>query len=109
VTLVRPIPTYGSDSWPLKRKEENMLRIFERRVLRRINGPIEENGIWRSRYNHELHKLCNEPDMVSDQSRSAEMTGTTACNAGSQLYRNPRVLDELADLLPGGRVQLKET
>jgi hypothetical protein len=41
-----------------------MLRIFERRILRRIYSPIKENGIWRSRYNHELYKLYNEPDMV---------------------------------------------
>jgi hypothetical protein len=27
-TLMRPILTYGSESWPLKRKDENMLRIF---------------------------------------------------------------------------------
>jgi hypothetical protein len=39
---------------PLKRKDENMLRIFERRMLRRMYGPIKENDIWRSRYNHEL-------------------------------------------------------
>jgi hypothetical protein len=48
---------------PLK-KDENMLRIFERRMLRRIYGPIKENCIWRSRYNHEIHKLYNEPDIV---------------------------------------------
>jgi hypothetical protein len=88
-----------------------MLRIFERRILRIIYGPIKENGIWKSRYNHELHQICNEPDMVSDQSRAAEMAGTTVCNAGaeplqevnstetsgystSRLYRNKRVLDE---------------
>jgi hypothetical protein len=27
-------------------------------------GPVKENGIWRSRYNHELYKLYNEPDIV---------------------------------------------
>jgi hypothetical protein len=47
-----------------KREEENMLQIFERRILRRIYGPIKENGIWRSRYNHELYKLYNEADVV---------------------------------------------
>jgi hypothetical protein len=41
-----------------------MLQIFKRRILRRIYGPIKENGIWRPRYNHELYKLCNEPDIV---------------------------------------------
>lgn len=46
------------------RKDENMLKIFERRILRRIYGSIKENGIWRSRYNHELYKLYNGPDIV---------------------------------------------
>jgi hypothetical protein len=41
-----------------------MLRIFEARILRRIYGPIKENGIWRSRYNHELYKVHNELDIV---------------------------------------------
>jgi hypothetical protein len=62
--LGRPMLIYGSASWPLTRKDENMLRIFERRTLRRIYGPIKEKGIWRSRYNHDLEKLYNEPGTV---------------------------------------------
>jgi hypothetical protein len=42
-----------------------MLRAFERRILRRIYGPVEENGIWRSRYNHEINKLYSEPDILN--------------------------------------------
>jgi hypothetical protein len=45
-------------------KDENMLRIFERMILRRIDGPIKRNGKWRSRYNHGLHKLYDEADIV---------------------------------------------
>jgi hypothetical protein len=41
-----------------------MLRIFERRILRKIYGPIKENNTWRSRYNHELHQLYNEPGIM---------------------------------------------
>jgi hypothetical protein len=40
-----------------------MLWIFERRMLR-IYGPIKEHGVCRSRSNHELYKLCNEPAIV---------------------------------------------
>jgi hypothetical protein len=62
---VWPIVTYGSESWPLKRKDEHMLQIFERmiRVLG-IYGPIKDNGKRKARYNHELYKLQNEPDIV---------------------------------------------
>jgi hypothetical protein len=41
-----------------------MFRIFERRILRKIYRPTEVNSIWRSRYNHELHRLCNEPHIM---------------------------------------------
>jgi hypothetical protein len=45
-------------------KDESILLIFERKLLKRIYGPIKENGIWRSRYSHELYKLRNEADVV---------------------------------------------
>jgi hypothetical protein len=49
----------------LGKKYENMLRITERKILKRIYGPIKENGICRSRANHELNKLCNEQDIAT--------------------------------------------
>jgi len=41
-----------------------MLRIFERRILRMIYGPINDNGIRRTRYSNELYKLYDELDTV---------------------------------------------
>jgi hypothetical protein len=38
---------------------------------RRIHGPIKKNGIWRSRYNHEIYNSYSE----SDQSRAVDMMG----------------------------------
>jgi hypothetical protein len=39
-------------------REENRLRVFENRVLRRIFGPKrEEDGSWRKIHNDELHNL----------------------------------------------------
>jgi hypothetical protein len=46
---------YGSESWSFSKKDENLLQIFGRRILRRICGPINEGGIWRIRYNNELY------------------------------------------------------
>jgi hypothetical protein len=31
--------------------------------LRRSYGPIQENGIWRKRYNHELYNLYNDVEI----------------------------------------------
>jgi hypothetical protein len=39
--------------------DERLLSIFERRILTYIFGPVEENGTWKRRYNHELYKLSD--------------------------------------------------
>jgi hypothetical protein len=66
---------YRSESWRFSKKDENLLQILERRILRRIYGPINEGGIWRIRYNNELYKLYSESDSQSDQ-RKTEVAGT---------------------------------
>ena len=48
---------YGSETWTLTNKHENMLNTFERKMLRRICGPIQENNVWRTRNNRELSEL----------------------------------------------------
>jgi hypothetical protein len=40
------------------------LEVFETRILYRMYDPIKEQGMWSSKYNHELHKLCNELNTV---------------------------------------------
>jgi hypothetical protein len=41
VSFVRPILTYGSESWPFRRKVENMPRIFGMRILITPSGQKE--------------------------------------------------------------------
>jgi len=41
------------------------LGVFERKILRRIYGPLCEGAIWRSRYNKELYRLYDETDLVT--------------------------------------------
>jgi hypothetical protein len=41
-----------------------LLRIFERKILRKIYGPVQEGDIWRIRYNEELNRVINGEDMV---------------------------------------------
>jgi hypothetical protein len=47
-------------------REEHRLRVFERRVLRRIFGPKrdEVTGDWRRLYNEELNGLYSSPNIV---------------------------------------------
>ena len=62
---MRPVVLYGAEAWTLTQAEENKLAIFERKVLRRIFGPVQESGNWRIRFNHELKTLYLEPDIVA--------------------------------------------
>jgi hypothetical protein len=41
-----------------------MLRIFERRILRRVYGPTCENVVWRIKYLDELYSLYKDLDIV---------------------------------------------
>jgi hypothetical protein len=56
-TLVRPVVTYGSESWTLAMEEETALVVFERKILRKIYGPVKENELWRIRQNDELETI----------------------------------------------------
>jgi hypothetical protein len=40
--------------WELTVTEENALRMFERKIIRRIYGPVMENNVWRIRYNEDI-------------------------------------------------------
>jgi hypothetical protein len=44
--------------------EEHRLKVFEKRVLRRIFGPKREEvtGDWRQLHNEELHNLNSSPN-----------------------------------------------
>jgi hypothetical protein len=54
---LRPIILYGNESLALTKTEENKPKLIERKILRKIYGPINENGNWRSRYSHELYQI----------------------------------------------------
>jgi hypothetical protein len=49
----------GCETWSLRVREEQRLRVFENRVLRSIFGPKrdEVTGGWRKLHNEELRDL----------------------------------------------------
>uniref|UniRef100_A0A1B0EY09 Uncharacterized protein n=1 Tax=Phlebotomus papatasi TaxID=29031 RepID=A0A1B0EY09_PHLPP len=60
-----PVVLYGCESWTLNKLDEDRLNCFERKILRRIYGPVEESrGEWRIRHNHELYDLFNDHTIV---------------------------------------------
>ena len=56
--------TYGAETWVLSKQDEHRRSIFERKILRRIYGPVIDGGRWRIRTNQELYQLCGENDIV---------------------------------------------
>ncbi|PSN43121.1 hypothetical protein C0J52_10468 [Blattella germanica] len=64
-SVIRPKVTYGCETWTLTQKDESLLRIFERKILRKIFGNIRKtDGTWRIRMNYELDELINGADIV---------------------------------------------
>jgi hypothetical protein len=57
---------HGCETWSLKLREEQKLKVFENRVLKRIFGPKKEKvaGGWRRLHNEELHNLYASPDII---------------------------------------------
>jgi hypothetical protein len=43
---------------------EERLKTFERKIYRKIYGPVNGGGKWHIRYNNKLHKLHNEPNVI---------------------------------------------
>jgi hypothetical protein len=67
-----PVVLYRCDTWSLTLREVHRLRVFEKRVLRRIFGPKrdEVTGSWRKPHIEELHNLV--------KSRRTRWTGHVA-------------------------------
>jgi len=62
-TLIRPVVTYGSETWTLTKSDKYLLRIFEMKILQRIYGLVQEGDIWRMR-NNEWNRSINKEDIV---------------------------------------------
>jgi hypothetical protein len=45
--------------------DENIINIFERKILRYIFGAVREGDHWRAQYNNELYGLYREQNLVS--------------------------------------------
>jgi hypothetical protein len=63
-TLIRPVVTCGAETWTMSAADENALCVFERKVVRRICGPVREGEQWRIRSNQELEEILRGEDIV---------------------------------------------
>jgi len=63
-TLITPAVSYGAEAWTLRKKEEQALLIFERKIFKRMYCPKYENGEWKSRTNRELKEMSKGENIV---------------------------------------------
>jgi hypothetical protein len=89
-TVILPVVLYGCETWSLTLSEENKLRVFENRVLRRIfRHKRKEDGSWRKLHNDELHSLYSSPNIIRViKSRRMRWVGHVArMGEGRGVYR----------------------
>ncbi|KAJ4433926.1 hypothetical protein ANN_16241 [Periplaneta americana] len=80
-TVILPVVLYRCETWTLTLREEQRLRVFENRVLRKIFGAKrdEVTGEWRKLHNTELHALYSSPDIIRNiKSRRLRWAGHVA-------------------------------
>lgn len=64
-TTIRPIILYSAETMTITKKEEEDLKIMERKILRTILGPVKVgDNEYRSRMNHELRQELGEDDIA---------------------------------------------
>jgi hypothetical protein len=63
-TILRPVVTYGVETWTMMKKKEQVVLIFKRKIFRRIYGPKYKDGEWKSTTNRELEELSKGENIV---------------------------------------------
>ena len=90
-TVILPVVLIGCETWSLTLMEGRRLRVFEKRVLRRIFGPKRDDrtGDCRKLHNEELNDLYYSPIIVRvTQSSRMRWAGHVACMGERRgLYR----------------------
>jgi hypothetical protein len=100
---------YGCETWYLTLREDHRLRVFGKRVPRRIFGPKREGeGSWRKVHNDELHNLYSSPNIVRVIKSSMMIGGRGEVCTGFWLV-GPKGRDHWEDLSVGGRITLRWT
>jgi len=65
-TLILPVVLYGCETWSLTLRREWRLKVFEKRVLRRIFRPKKDELTreWRKLHNEELNDMYSSSNII---------------------------------------------
>jgi hypothetical protein len=80
-TIILPVRLHGRETWSLTLREEHSLRVFDKRILRRVFGPKKDEMTrgWRKLHNEGLHKLYSSPSIIGViKSRKTRWAGHVA-------------------------------
>jgi hypothetical protein len=80
---------YGCETWSHTLREENRLRVFENRMLRRkfISKREEVAGGWRRLHNEDLHNMCASTNIIRmNKIKEGEMDET--CSMHEKCFKN---------------------
>lgn len=64
--MIKSIDIYGAEHKAIRKTYENRFLVFERKILRRIYGPVKDNvtNNWRIRKNKEFKSFFQKPNIV---------------------------------------------
>jgi hypothetical protein len=65
-TIIDKTLTYASETWTLTKRDRKQLNVFERKVYRRILGPVHDNEReeWRILNNKEIYASVKKPTII---------------------------------------------
>ena len=63
-TLIVPVLIYDIQTWKLLSTDTVPVRVFERKLLRKILGPVQSGDDFRIRSNSELYELLNDIEIL---------------------------------------------
>ncbi|KAJ4433295.1 hypothetical protein ANN_15554 [Periplaneta americana] len=111
-TVILQVILYGCETWTLILREEQRLRVFENKVLRKIFGAKrdEVTGEWRKLHNAELDALYSSPDIIRNiKSRGLRWAGHVArVDESRNAYRVFTIVD-ISELIPWSRAAVIKT